>query len=158
MTNILLSFNHQRENNLNPKRKQTDEIQKKIIKRRSFKMKVIYENQVKAAGECVEEFKDAGMFIIFGENAPDEIKDYCYSVSVNPINGDIAPGQYVVIDGQEFKITCVGYEAPITLKGLGHCTFNFSGATEAELPGTIYVEAKPMPEVKIGTTLKIVEK
>ena len=158
MTNILLSFNHQRENNLNPKRKQTDEIQKKIIKRRSFKMKVIYENQVKAAGECVEEFKDAGMFIIFGENAPDEIKDYCYSVSVNPINGDIAPGQYVVIDGQEFKITCVGYEAPITLKGLGHYTFNFSGATEAELPGTIYVEAKPMPEVKIGTTLKIVEK
>ena len=126
-------------------------------------MKVIYENQVKAAGECVEEFKDAGMFIIFGENAPDEIKDdeikdYCYSVSVNPINGEIAPGQYVVIDGAEFKITCVGYEAPITLKGLGHCTFNFSGATEAELPGTIYVEAKPMPEVKIGTTLKIIEK
>ena len=25
-------------------------------------MKVIYENQVKATGECVEEFKDAGMF------------------------------------------------------------------------------------------------
>ena len=100
-------------------------------------MKVIYENQVKAAGECVEEFKDAG---------------------VNPINGEIAPGQYVVIDGAEFKITCVGYEAPITLKGLGHCTFNFSGATEAELPGTIYVEAKPMPEVKIGTKIQIVEK
>ena len=32
-------------------------------------MKVIYENQVKAAGVAVEEFKDAGMFIIFGENA-----------------------------------------------------------------------------------------
>ena len=121
-------------------------------------MKVIYENQVKAAGECVEEFKDAGMFIIFGENAPDEIKDYCYSVSVNPINGEIAPEQYVVIDGAEFKITCVGYEAPITLKGLGHCTCNFSGATEAELPGTIYVEAKPMPEVRIGTKIQIVEK
>ena len=121
-------------------------------------MKVIYENQVKAAGECVEEFKDAGMFIIFGENAPDEIKDYCYSVSVNPINGDIAPGQFVVIDGQEFKITCVGYEAPITLKGLGHCTFNFSGATEAELPGTIYMENKPMPDIKIGSVIRIIEK
>ena len=129
-----------------------------MIKRRRFKMKVIYENQVKASGVSVEEFKDAGMFIIFGENAPDEIKDYCYSVSVNPVNGDITPGQYLVIDGEELKITCVGYEAPITLKGLGHCTINFSGATEAELPGTIYVEAKPMPEVKIGTTLKIIEK
>ena len=121
-------------------------------------MKVIYENQVKASGVSVEEFKDAGMFIIFGENAPEEIKDYCYSVSVNPINGEIAPGQYVQIDGQEFRITCVGYEAPVTLKGLGHCTFNFSVATEAELPGTIYVENKPMPEIKIGTVIRIVEK
>ena len=111
-------------------------------------MKVIYENQVKAAGVAVEEFKDAGMFI----------KDYCYSVSVNPINGEIAAGQYVVIDGQEFKITCVGYEAPITLKGLGHCTFNFSGATEAELPGTIYMENKPMPDIKIGSVIRIIEK
>ena len=82
-------------------------------------MKVIYENKVKASGIAVEEFKDAGMFIIFGENAPEEIKDYCYSVSVNPINGELAAGQYLVIDGQEYKITCVGYEAPITLKGLG---------------------------------------
>ena len=121
-------------------------------------MKVIYENQVNAAGVAVEEFKDAGMFIIFGENAPEEIKDYCYSVSVNPINGEIAAGQYVVIDGQEFKITCVGYEAPITLKGLGHCTVNVSGATEAEPPGTIYMENKPMPDIKIGSVIRIIEK
>ena len=143
---------------MNKKRKIIKDVKKLKEENTNEEMKVIYENQVKAAGECVEEFKDAGMFIIFGENAPDEIKDYCYSVSVNPINGEIAPGQYVVIDGAEFKITCVGYEAPITLKGLGHCTFNFSGATEAELPGTIYVEAKPMPEVKIGTKIQIVEK
>ena len=65
---------------------------------------------------------------------------------------------HVEIDGREYKITCVGYEAPITLKGLGHCTFNFSGAEEAELPGTIYVEAKPMPEIKIGSVIRIVEK
>ena len=96
-------------------------------------MKVIYENKVKASGIAVEEFKDAGMFIIFGE-------------------------KYLVIDGQEYKITCVGYEAPITLKGLGHCTFNFNGATEAELPGTIYCEEKPMPEIGIGSVIKIIEK
>ena len=63
-----------------------------------------------------------------------------------------------MIDGQEYKITCVGYEAPITLKGLGHCTFNFSGAKEAELPGTIYCEAKPMPEIGIGSVIRIIEK
>ena len=108
-------------------------------------MKVIYENQVTAMGAGVEEFKDAGLFIIFGENAPEELKDYCYSVSVNPI-GDAS-----------YKITAVGEEAPVTLAGLGHCTINFSGATEVELPGTIYVENKEMPVVEVGTKIMIVE-
>ena len=120
-------------------------------------MKIIYENQVKAMGECVEEFKDAGMFIIFGENAPAEIRDYCYSVSVNPINGTIAAGQILKVDNESYRITSVGYEAPVTLAGLGHCTINFSGAAEPELPGTIYVESKPMPVIRIGTVIQIVE-
>ncbi|MCI6858819.1 MAG: PTS glucitol/sorbitol transporter subunit IIA [Eubacterium sp.] len=120
-------------------------------------MKVIYENKVKALGACVEEFKEMGFFIMFGDNAPDELKDYCYSVSVNPIDGEIRPGQIFKVDDQEYKITAVGEEAPVTLKGLGHCTVNFSGATEVELPGTIYVENKEMPEVKVGTVFQIIE-
>lgn len=120
-------------------------------------MKVIYENQVKALGISVEEFKDAGMFIIFGENAPEEIKDYCYSVSVNPINGTIAAGQTLKVGSASYQITSVGHEAPVTLAGLGHCTINFSGLTEPELPGTIYVESKPMPTIQVGTVIQIVE-
>lgn len=121
-------------------------------------MKVIYENQVKALGACVEEFKEAEFFIMFGENAPEELKDYCYSVSVNPIHGEIKPGQILKVDDDEYKITAVGEEAPVTLEGLGHCTVNFSGQETAELPGTIYVEHKPMPEVKEGTIIQIVER
>lgn len=118
-------------------------------------MSVIYENQVVGMGECVEEFKDEGIFIIFGDNAPDELKDYCYSVSVQPINGKIMPGQILSVDDKQYAITAVGPEAPITLAGLGHCTINFSGSTEVELPGTIYVENKPMPNLKIGTVIRI---
>ena len=61
------------------------------------------------------------------------------------------------IDENEYKITCVGEEAPVTLAGLGHCTIRFNGMTEAELPGTLYVEEKPVPEIKIGTTIQIIE-
>lgn len=121
-------------------------------------MKVIYENQVKELGVAVEEFRDAGMFIIFGDSAPAELKDYCYSVSVNPINGEIKAGQYLQVDDWEYQITAVGPEAPVTLAGLGHCTVNFSGATEVELPGTIYVERKSMPIIEVGTVIRIVEK
>lgn len=120
-------------------------------------MKVIYENQVKALGSCVDEFKDSGILIIFGDNAPEELRDYCYSVSVNPINGTIKPGQVLKFDNTTYKITAVGSEAPVTLAGLGHCTINFSGQTTVDLPGTIYVENKPQPDVTVGTVIQIVE-
>lgn len=121
-------------------------------------MKVIYENEVKALGASVDEFAGGNMFIIFGENAPDELKDYCYLVSVNPINGTIAPGQYLQVDSKEYRITAVGEEAPVTLAGLGHMTINMSGKTEAELPGSLYTEEAEVPYIQVGTKLRIVEK
>lgn len=120
-------------------------------------MKVIYENRVKALGSCVNEFQDGKMFILFGDSAPDELKDYCYSVDVNPIDGEICAGQTLRVGGDSYKITAVGKEAPVTLAGLGHCTINFSGLTAAEMPGTIYVEDKPMPEISVGTVIRIVQ-
>lgn len=119
-------------------------------------MKIIYENKVKALGECVNEFKDANMFVIFGDNAPDEITDYCYHVDVTPLNGQISAGQMLVLDGVSYRITAVGNEAPVTLAGLGHCTVSFSGQTEVELQGTIYVEGI-MPDLHVGSTIQIVE-
>ena len=120
-------------------------------------MKIIYENTVKDMGECAREFQEEKMFVIFGDSAPEEIKDFCYWVDVAPINGTIAPGQTLKVDGQSYKITAVGDEVPTTLAGLGHCSFKFSGQTEVELLGTVYVEDKPMPEIKTGTVIQIVE-
>lgn len=120
-------------------------------------MKVIYECKIKAQGGCAEEFRETNMFVIFGDNAPPEIKDYCYWIDLAPINGVIAAGQYLRVDGQSYRITAVGGEALVTLAGLGHCTFNFNGLTEVDLPGTIYVEEKPMPVIQTGTVIQIVE-
>ena len=120
-------------------------------------MKIIYENTIKDKGECAEEFLENNMFVLFGDSAPDEIKDFCFWVDVVPINGTISVGQTVKIGGQSYKITAVGSEVPTTLAGLGHCSFKFSGQTEVELLGTIYVEDKPMPELKVGSVIRIVE-
>ncbi|MCQ2508130.1 MAG: PTS glucitol/sorbitol transporter subunit IIA [Dorea sp.] len=98
------------------------------------------------------------MFILFGDSAPDEIKDFCYSVSVNPINGEIKKGQILKIDDKEYPITAVGHEAPVTLAGLGHCTINMNGADEAALPGTIHVGPAEIPEIVAGTVIQIIEK
>lgn len=120
-------------------------------------MSIIYECKIKDQGSCAEEFADANIFVIFGDNAPEEIKDYCYWIDLAPIQGTIAPGQLLKVDGQSYRITAVGEEAPVTLAGLGHCTFNFSGQTEVDLPGTIYVESKPMPKLGRGTVIQIVQ-
>lgn len=120
-------------------------------------MKIIYECRVKAQGSCAEEFRETNMFVIFGDNAPPEIKDYCYWIDLAPLNGTIAAGQYLRVDGQSYRITSVGWEAPVTLAGLGHCTFHFNGLTEPDLPGTIYIEEKPLPEITRGSVIQIVE-
>ena len=120
-------------------------------------MAVIYENKVKELGKDIMMMNGGDFIIIFGDSAPAELRDYCYSVDVNPINGEIKAGQTLKIDENEYKITCVGEEAPVTLAGLGHCTIRFNGMTEAELPGTLYVEEKAVPEIKVGTTIQIIE-
>ncbi|MGI6118252.1 MAG: PTS glucitol/sorbitol transporter subunit IIA [Bilifractor sp.] len=120
-------------------------------------MAVIYENKVNAIGAGIAEFEDADYLIIFGDQAPDELKDYCYSVDVNPISGTISPGQTLHFDDQTYTITSVGNEVPITLGGLGHCTVRFSGNTVPELPGTLYVEKKPLPKISVGTVIRITD-
>lgn len=119
-------------------------------------METIYKNEVKALGSQVNSFAGADFIILFGDSAPAELKDYCYSVNVNPIHGKIKAGDILRFDDQAYKITCIGQEAPVTLTGLGHCTIRFNGATEAELPGTMYVEKKALPEIKVGTKIEIV--
>lgn len=120
-------------------------------------MSIIYENVVKGMGAAVDEFKGSNMFIIFGEKAPDVLADYCYLVSVNPINGEIKAGQYLHVGDNKYKITAVGSEVPTTLSGLGHMTINMSGKTTAELPGSLYTESAEIPDIDIGTEIKITE-
>lgn len=89
-------------------------------------MEEIYKNQVKSIGKDVGAFAGADFLIIFGDSAPAELKDYCYGVDVNPINGQIKAGDVLRFDDQEYTITSIGDEAPVTLTGLGHCTIRFT--------------------------------
>ena len=69
----------------------------------------------------------------------------------------VKKGDKLVVDQKEYLITAVGDIAQSNLETLGHLTVVFSGAKEAGLPGSICVEAKPMPKLTIGSKLSIVE-
>ncbi|MDV8169566.1 PTS glucitol/sorbitol transporter subunit IIA, partial [Streptococcus pneumoniae] len=40
----------------------------------------MYKTLVKKIGEEAEAFKDEKMIILFGENAPEELVDFCYTI------------------------------------------------------------------------------
>lgn len=118
--------------------------------------KIIYENKVKALGDLADAFVDEEMIILFGDNAPDTLADYCYSININPVKETIKVGQSFMFDGIAYKITAVGEIAERNLVSLGHITVTFNGSLGPTLPGTICVEKKEMPKIKIGSEIFII--
>jgi PTS system glucitol/sorbitol-specific IIA component len=118
-------------------------------------MNVIYRTRVGEIGDAVDSFLDEGMFILFGQGAPDALKDYCYIVDVTASADAIVAGQYLHLDDKAFTITAVGNVARQNLDDLGHITVVFNGATEAKMHGSVYVEAAKPPKLRIGSVITI---
>lgn len=115
----------------------------------------VFETEVISIGSEAELFKDEKMVILFGKNAPDTLKDYCYNIKVNPVDGSITTDSILIIGESSFKVTAVGDVVQKNLEELGHITIKFDGSTSPELPGTLYVEEKELPELAIGTHVTI---
>lgn len=115
----------------------------------------VYETEIIDFGSSAEMFKAENMVILFGENAPDDLADYSYIINIHPINGNIEPGMVVSFNEKSYEITAVGDVVEKNLGDLGHITLKFDGAREAELPGTLYLEDKELPDLAVGTKLTI---
>ncbi|GMA09304.1 PTS sorbitol transporter subunit IIA [Tetragenococcus halophilus subsp. flandriensis] len=115
----------------------------------------VFETEIISVGEEAELFEEEKMVILFGKNAPDTLKDYCYNIQVNPVNGSITTGGKLNIGDTSFEITAVGEVVQKNLEDLGHITIKFDGSTTPELPGTLYVEDKDIPDLGVGTHVKI---
>lgn len=102
----------------------------------------VFETKVLSIGPEAELFKEEKMVILFGEDAPDALADYCYNIELNPIIGTIEKGLQLIVDEEAYEITAVGSVVQSNLENLGHITIRFNGEIEAELPGTLYVEDK----------------
>lgn len=119
-------------------------------------MKTIYKNEVKSVGSMAQTFLEEKMLILFGNDAPQDLKDYCYNIDVVNAEGEIQAGQVLYINDEKFEITSVGNVVQQNLTSLGHITLRFDGSTTPELPGTLYLEEKELPAIEPGTELKIV--
>lgn len=115
----------------------------------------VFETEIISVGAEAELFKDEKMVILFGKDAPDTLKDYCYNIKVNPVKGSITTDSILAIDESSYKVTAVGDVVQKNLEDLGHITIKFDGSTSAELPGTLYVEEKDIPDLDIGSHVMI---
>ncbi len=122
-------------------------------------MSVIYETEVTGAGPEAALFAEQDMLVLFGEEAPDMLKEYCYFVKVEPVVGEIAPGQAFLVNDVRYPITAVGDVAARNLGSLGHITVVFNGADTPHLPGAINVTnpGSTVPVLTAGDALTITD-
>lgn len=120
-------------------------------------MTEIYRTTVRGVGSGVADFADQGLFLLFGENAPANLAEYCYTIDVTATSSDILAGQSLNIDGQSYRITAVGDVVRKNLDGLGHISINFDGSNSPTLGGTLHITGDGMPSIGIGSVITIEE-
>lgn len=121
-------------------------------------MKTIYHTTVTNIGDLFNAFIDEKILIMFKDNAPEELLDYCIIHNENSLKEDIKPGDILIIDDEEYLITAVGGDAIENLYNLGHVTLKFDGNDKAKLSGTIHVEDKEIKTIEVGSTMSIIRK
>ena len=121
-------------------------------------MKKIFEAKVIQVGpEAQNMIQDANMLILFGEEAPEDLAEYCFKIDNKDLLGSIQKGGKLVVDSEEYLITAVGNVVEKNLTGLGHITISFDASEEGSLPGTLQVAAEKEVVIAQGTTIQIFE-
>ncbi|ADQ15698.1 PTS glucitol/sorbitol transporter subunit IIA [Halanaerobium hydrogeniformans] len=120
-------------------------------------MEAIYEIEVTALGDQVEEFLEQDLIILFNDNAPAELAEISVIHTKSELKGEIEIGDYIQIDDKKYQITAVGEVVNKNMSRLGHATLRFNGNTKAQLPGDINLEKSKLPEINNGTIIKILK-
>lgn len=114
-----------------------------------------YTTMVNEVGPNAREFLEEDMMVTFGDNAPQELRPYCFLVEDSPLVAEIAVGDYLMLGEEAYLVTGVGDQVNKNLKDLGHITMNFKGVVDSSMAGTLYLEQKAPVEVNAGTRITI---
>lgn len=118
-------------------------------------MTIIYQTTFKKIGDFARDALQENMLITFKEGAPADLEDYCFIHSHGVLSDDVKVGDIVQFDQTEFLVTAVGDVASFNLKELGHVTFRFDSANQAEYPGTIHLTGEVPQHIEINSVLTI---
>lgn len=91
--------------------------------------------KVKSIGPCAMDFLEDGLLVLFGEEVPETIGDYCYIIGPHTLCGAIEPGDVMSIDDAKYVVSVVGGCANENYENLGHVTLGFGDPSKEEVLG-----------------------
>jgi len=116
---------------------------------------VKYQARVTFIGPMVSEFLDHNILVLFGNEAPEELREFAVIHDGNELLAPLKVGDTISLDGAKFPVLAVGNVSNDNLANLGHLVLKFNGETSIEMPGDVCLVNKEIPEIKIGTQLII---
>ncbi|WP_238943184.1 PTS glucitol/sorbitol transporter subunit IIA [Planococcus beijingensis] len=116
-----------------------------------------YEAKITEIGEEVDVFIEENMLVIFNDTVPDSLRSIGVIHERADLLDKVMAGDVLEINEQRYEILFVGSKVNDTLDEIGHCTIAFNGETEASLPGTMCVEKKALPNLKVGSAIRIIK-
>lgn len=100
--------------------------------------------------EALGMIEGANMLILFGEGAPADLAEFCFTIDNKDLKGSIPVGGNSGLTNLRFVITAVGNVVEKNLRNLGHISIHFDGSSAGSLPGTLHVEGKTFQACRMG--------
>ena len=121
--------------------------------------KKYYSTKIVGVGGDVPKFLNVvKMLVMFDDSMVlPELREFSVLHSGNKLDGDIKPGDILSVAGSEFEIIKVGEDVHSNIRTLGHIIIKFDGGTGELLAGSIHVEDKPIPKIRVGDEISISE-
>ncbi|WP_175384384.1 PTS glucitol/sorbitol transporter subunit IIA [Bacillus sp. FJAT-27225] len=109
---------------------------------------------VKEIGVLVPTFKEDKIVILFGPQAPKELREMAVIHEFEILSEEpLKVGGTIQFDDESFTITAVGSHANKNLKELGHVSIYFQEPLEDVLPGAVFAAPNHFPTLKEGTVI-----
>lgn len=107
-------------------------------------------------GEMVPEFKEAGLLILFGPEATNELKPICvmHEFETEPSLEVLKENTRIEMGNKTYRIKKVGDAANQNFHELGHISIYFNEGSEDLLPGAVLAEPNVFPGIRKGDQIR----
>jgi PTS system glucitol/sorbitol-specific IIA component len=116
---------------------------------------VRYQSTVTGVGELAGEFFNEGIVVLFGEDAPEELREVAVIHAPRITHGGLRPGDRIVLGDEILSITAVGPVANDNLVNIGHLVIKRNGADTHAQPGDVCCDVGLIPDLASGDEIRI---